>query len=181
LFHDRVAEAQAQPLDGTALAGEFEDSAARRLIGRSSVLSAFDVLAGEARRHHGAPAAVGATHGDCSLVNLLVTGDGRVALLDPNLVPGPLLEDAAKMLVALALRRARVLTLGALGETGLEQAEAAFLEGYGPHDGGLLRLLRGVAVVRRQRELSRRLGGAARPLLAVLGWAAARELERSAG
>jgi Ser/Thr protein kinase RdoA (MazF antagonist) len=123
----------------------------------------------------------GAAHGDCNLVNVLVTGDGRVALLDFNLVPGPLLEDAAKLLVALRFRRARVLTLGALGGTGLAQAEAAFLEGYGPHDADLLRLLRGVAVVRRHLEVSGRLGGVAGPLHAVLGRSAARELRRLTG
>jgi aminoglycoside phosphotransferase (APT) family kinase protein len=114
-------------------------------------------LAREARERHGSPARLGAAHGDFNLANLLVTGDGRVAVLDPNLVPGALLADAAKFLTDLRMRRARALTLGLLGRRGLAEAESAFLEGYGPADASLLGFLGAVAAVRRGLEVERRL------------------------
>ena len=116
---------------------------------------------------------------------MLVTGDGRVAALDPNLVPGPLLQDAAKLLTDLRMRRARAVTLGRVGCRGLAAAEAAFLEGYGPADAGLLGFLRAVAAARRGVEMEERLAGRPWLLRAPVGAAllryAAVESSRFAG
>jgi len=159
LYHDRVASAVAGQLDGAALAVEVEAAAAAGLTRRAALLT----LAEEACRRHGSAAIVGDSHGDFNLANVLVTADGRAAVLDPNLVPGPLLADTAKLLTDLRMRRARSLAFGLLGRRGLQAAEAAFLEGYGPADAGLLGFLRRVATVRRGREMAARL--AAGPVL----------------
>lgn len=156
LYHDRVAGAEAGALDGCALAAEVERLPAGRRGGSREAAA----LARRARERHGAPAAVGATHGDFNLSNVLATPDGRVAALDPNLVPGPLLEDAAKFLTDLRMRRGRAVTMGVLGRGGLRRAEAAFLDGYGGADPALLRLLQGVAALRRGAEMEERLAGA---------------------
>ena len=153
LYHDRVALAASGQFDGALAAGEIEEAADRGLARREPLLA----LAGEARRRHGAAVTVGATHGDFNLANVLVTADGRVAVLDPNLVPGPLLADAAKLLTDLRMRRERSLTLGVFGRRGLRAAESAFLEGYGAAGGEMLGLLRALATVRRGREMTERL------------------------
>jgi hypothetical protein len=155
LYHDSVAAAVAAVLDGEVLAAGLEGDAAR--LGAGSWPAALASLARQARALHGRPARLGAAHGDFNLANVLVTGDGRVAILDPNLVPGPLLADAAKFLTDLRMRRSRALTLGLLGNRGSAAAEAAFLEGYGPADLSLLGLLRAVASVRRSVEMEQRL------------------------
>lgn len=157
LYHDAVAGAGEGPLDGDTLAAELEGEAARTGGGPSPWPAALASLARQARKRHGERAVLGATHGDFNLANVLVTGEGRVAVLDPNLVPGPLLADAAKLLTDLRMRRSRALALGLLGRRGLAAAEAAFLEGYGPADASLLGFLRAVATVRRGLEMEQRL------------------------
>jgi hypothetical protein len=153
LYHDRVAGAAPGLWDGAASAAELEKAAARGLAPRGPL----PALAGEARKRHGSTVIVGDAHGDFNLANVLVTSDGRVAVLDPNLVPGPLLADAAKLLTGLRMRRERSLTLGLLGRRGLRTAESAFLDGYGPVDGDLLRLLRALATVSRGGEMAESL------------------------
>jgi len=155
LYHDRVAGPFPGTLDGRSLGDRLEEAAS----GSRACGGLLRQLALEARERHGAPAVVGATHGDCNLANLLVTADGRAALLDPNLVPGPLLADVAKFLVDLRMRRARAVFLGRCGGRGVAAAEAAFLEGYGPADGDLLGFLRGVATAERGLEMEGRLSG----------------------
>lgn len=183
LYHERVAGAAPGRFDGAALAVELGGLAAA--AARPPLQAALTALARQAREREGAPAIVGAGHGDFNLANVLVTGDGRVAGLDPNLVPGPLLQDAAKLLTDLRMRRARAVTLGRAGRRGLAAAEAAFLEGYGPADSGLLDFLRAVAAARRGVEMKERLAG--RPWLlrapagAVLLRYAAAESSRFAG
>ncbi|MFH1331461.1 MAG: aminoglycoside phosphotransferase family protein [Actinomycetota bacterium] len=157
LYHDRVAGAAPGRFDGAALALELERVAA--VVARPSLREALAGLARRARERDGVEAVVGATHGDFNLANVLVTGDGRVAVLDPNLVPGPLLQDAAKLLTDLRMRRARAVARGRVGRRGLAAAEAAFLEGYGPADSGLLGFLRDVAAARRGIEMEERLAG----------------------
>jgi hypothetical protein len=178
LYHDRVAGAAPAHLDGAALAAEVEAAIGAGLTRRGTLL----VVAEEARRRRGSGAIVGDSHGDFTLANVLVTAEGRAAVLDPNLVPGPLLADAAKLLTDLRMRRARSLTFGLLGRRGLQAAEAAFLEGYGPVDAGLLGLLRRVATVRRGGETATRLAGwpalVRRLAGAVLGRYVAAELAR---
>ncbi len=157
LYHDSVAGAVEAVFDGEVVAADLEEEAARLGAGSSPWPAALASLARQARGLHGRPARLGAAHGDFNLANVLVTGDGRVAILDPNLVPGPLLADAAKFLTDLRMRRSRVLTLGLLGNKGSAAAEAAFLEGYGPADLSLLGFLRAVASVRRSVEMEQRL------------------------
>ncbi|MBN2112632.1 MAG: phosphotransferase [Acidimicrobiia bacterium] len=155
LYHERVAGASSGSLDGLSLGEQLERMGARS----PACGELLRERARQARERHGASAIVGATHGDCNLVNLLVTTDGRAALLDPNLVPGPLLADVAKFLVALRLRRERAVFVGRWGDGGLGAAEAAFLEGYGPADRDLLGFLCGVATVQRGVEMEERLRG----------------------
>jgi len=164
LYHEKAAGASAGHFDGAAAAGELQDLAARQAAAHPSLQKALEALAREARDRDGAPAVVGLTHGDFNLANVLVTADGRVAALDPNLVPGPVLADVAKLLADLRLRRARLLTGGRVGNRGVKVAEAAFLEGYGPTDAGLLGFLRGVATVRRWVEMEEHLAGLPGPL-----------------
>ena len=70
------------------------------------------------------------THGDLGPSNVLVTPDGRVAVIDPNLVRAPVEADLAKLAVALRTPRRRLLGGFALGRR-LHPVEAAVLEGYG--------------------------------------------------
>lgn len=163
LYHDNVAGAVAGALDGAALAAELEDLSAHPSV-PLLLQETLAALARQARERDGSPAVVGAAHGDFNLANVLITGDGRVAVLDPNLVPGPVLQDAAKLLTDLRLRRGRALTLGRVGRRGLEAAEAAFLDGYGPADAALLGFLRAVATARRWAEMESRLAAQAGPL-----------------
>lgn len=169
LYHDRVAGAVAGTFDGERLAAELEAEAARLGGIPSRWSAALASLARQAREHHRDPVLLGAAHGDFNLANVLVTGDGRVAILDPNLVPGPLLVDVAKLLTDLRMRRSRALTLGLLGRKGLAAAEAAFLEGYGPADLSLLGFLRAVATVRRGLETEDRLPARPAALRRVAG------------
>lgn len=174
LYHDSVAGAVEAAFDGEGLGADLEGEAARLGAGGSPWRAVLASLALQARGHHGGPAVVGAAHGDFNLANVLVTGDGRVAILDPNLVSGPLLADAAKLLTDLRMVRWRVLSLGLLGRRGSTAAERAFLEGYGQADASLLGFLRAVATVRRGLEMEQRL--AAWP--ALLRRPAARLLRR---
>jgi hypothetical protein len=169
LYHDHVAGAADGVWNGQALAAELEGEARSGRI-PAPWLAALASLARQARERHGGPALVGAAHGDFNLANVLVTRDGRVAVLDPNLVPGPLLADAAKLLTDLRMRRSRVLTFGLLGRKGLAAAEAAFLEGYGPADRSLLAFLRAVATVRRGLEMEERLPARPAALRRLAGW-----------
>jgi len=163
-YHQGAAGAAAGRLDGIALAAEVEALGARPGCGGAPLGEALAALARQARELDGSPAALGDTHGDFNLANVLATDDGRVAVLDPNLVPGPLLEDAAQLLTCLRMRRARALTLGRIGRRGLARAEAAFLEGYGEVDAELLRCLRAVATARRGAAMAERLAAWPRPL-----------------
>ncbi|MBM3695450.1 MAG: aminoglycoside phosphotransferase family protein [Actinobacteria bacterium] len=157
LYHEAVAGAAPGRFDGAWRAAELEARARRSMGAALLPAEAWARLAQEARRRDGTPVAVGATHGDFSPANVLVTADDRVALLDPNLVPGPLLEDAAKLLAALRTRRAIVLTRGRWGEPRLRAQEQAFLEGYRPGDSGLLGFFQAVATAQRAVEMEERL------------------------
>jgi len=184
LYHERAAGAGPGRLDGTALAAELEAIAARPCLGGPSLREALEVVARQARKLDGRTVVMGATHGDFSLANVVVTPDGRVAILDPNLVDAPVLEDTAKLLIGLRMRRARAISLGLLGRVGLRLAELAFLEGYGPVDAALLRFFRAVAAARRGAEMEERLVGRSglvrRPAAFLLGRYLSAELSRPA-
>ena len=159
LYHEQAAGARPGRLDGCALAAEREGLAARPGAAGAALQRRLASAAARFRERDGVAAVVGPAHGDFNLANVLVTPDGRVAGLDPNLVPGPVLEDAAKFLTDLRLRRVRLVTRGRLGRRALAVGEAAFLEGYGVADRDLLASLRAAAVLRRWVEIEERLAG----------------------
>jgi aminoglycoside phosphotransferase (APT) family kinase protein len=175
LYHRQVAGARPGPLDVSSLAFDLEravDGLPRR---RRALVDAVGALSRRLAAVQGVEVTLVRTHGDFNLANLLVTGDGRVAVLDPNLVPGPALADLARLLTDLRTRRIRSLTLGRVGGRGLEAAEQAFLDGYGPSDLALLPLLRAVATARRWVEMEQNLTGAG-TWRRVAAWMAGRYL-----
>jgi len=169
LYHQQVGGAAPGRFDGAGLASALEVAAGSCQGVARPLQEILVALSHRARRQDGAALVTAATHGDFNLSNVLVTGDGRVAVLDPNLVPGPALEDAAKLLTDLRTRRARALTMGRLGGAGVEEAEAAFLAGYGPADLNLLPFFRAVATARRWVEMEGRLTGPRRHPMLRLG------------
>ena len=91
------------------------------------------------------------THGDFGPSNVMVTPEGRVAVIDPNLVFGPVEQDAAKLAVALRTGRGRLIA--GTRWRGPDRFERALLDGYGSVDAGLYRLCRGMAVAHRWVEI----------------------------
>lgn len=87
------------PRDGSAagFAGPMVDLAGRLVAARRSL--------GERR-------VLGITHGDLTLGNILVTDDGRVAVIDPNRLAGPLASDGARLLAEARVGRRQLRTLG---------------------------------------------------------------------
>jgi len=160
-FHTEVGGAHAGPLDARSLAARLVDTAGG-VPGGARLAAAAAALAVRAESFQGAGVTLAALHGDFNLSNVLVDAEGRVAVLDPNLEEGPVLEDAAKFLTDLRARRIRSLTLGVLGGRDLATRERAFLAGYGMDDGPLLRFFRGMATVRRWIEAEERIAAAPR-------------------
>jgi hypothetical protein len=117
--------------------------------------------AGEAARRSAAGLAgrrirLAVTHGDLGPSNVLVTPDGRVALLDPNMVEAPVEDDLAKLAVALRTSRLRL----ASGRPGGRRfpPEEALLAGYGDYDADIYRSCRRIAAVRRWIEIETSTG-----------------------
>jgi aminoglycoside phosphotransferase (APT) family kinase protein len=78
----------------------------------------------------GVAAATGTTHGDLSPSNVLIDGAGRVAIIDPNDVPGPVVADLAKLICAARTAPARLVS-GIPRRRGESAIDRAVLDAYG--------------------------------------------------
>lgn len=156
LFHDRI---------GGAVAGGFEvpdlkvglSGSGRGLPGGRLGTAVASVLE-DARSLAGRPVRIATTHGDFGPSNILVTPDGRVAVIDPNLVPGPVESDLAKLAVAVRTTRFRLLTGLRIGRH-LHPLEAAVLTGYGEVTEEVYCLCRRTAALERWQEIEAGSGG----------------------
>ena len=181
-FHESVGGVAPGSFDADAVAGDVGRAAAT--LGRPDLV---DRLAPALHRLGAAPVAVGATHGDFTLANVLVDADGRVAVIDPNRYRGAAAGDVARFVVDLRTHRVRAASLGLLPTSRrLRRWTTAFLDGYGDVDGEVLATMTAVAAIHRWADAAeasrgsvarRTLGGAvvrrcaaeARSTLAAIG------------
>lgn len=163
-FHDEVGTARPErpppaslavpvPPPGTVIPGYFEVAA--------TVRSALARL-GEVP--------VGDLHGDVSATNVLVTREGRVALLDPNRRRGIVLEDVAHLAAELRTGRTRAISQGRVPGRRVTEARLRVLSaGYGGVEQGVLPPLVARALLQRWVDLEIRLAGSpGRNLLPLL-------------
>ena len=117
------------------------------------------LVAAMGRRLGGRSTPTGTTHGDFSMRNILVTGDGRVAVIDPNRYRGPVLRDPARLSGELLVGRARLVTGGLLpGAARVGRWVEHLMTGFGDHDAEVFAYERAVAVLERWRAAEGRPG-----------------------
>ncbi|MFH2072013.1 MAG: phosphotransferase [Actinomycetota bacterium] len=160
LFHDDIGAAADGVLEPSDLLDL--DGVEQMVNGLPAALqSAVAGVRSRAEELMGRPIRRATTHGDLGPSNILVTPDGRVGVIDPNLVPAPVEADLAKLAVALRTPRWRLLAGFPFGE-GLHPVERAVLEGYGAVPGEIYALCRRLAAVRRWVEIEAESGGVRR-------------------
>ena len=109
----------------------------------------------------------GVQHGDLTLGNVLVTREGKVAVIDPNGTTGRWEADAARLLAEIRLGRGQLLTLGAMRPGSLVDRWArALAQGHGGLDAGVLAYDRGAEALQRRIALGE--GGAVSRLTAAV-------------
>lgn len=113
-------------IDGPPHRRSFDVDAARAQLngweqslvdaGRSgrAIVEAIRDLDAWARRLDGEEEPWADVHGDLNLANVLVGRDDRVAVIDPNRVPGAALVDVARVMTDVRLDRGQLLTWGRL-------------------------------------------------------------------
>ena len=81
---------------------------------RQAIVDAIRDLDAWAQRLAGEEEPWADVHGDLNLANVLVGRDDRVAVIDPNRVPGAALVDVARVMTDVRLDRGQLLTWGRL-------------------------------------------------------------------
>ncbi|MCJ7727009.1 MAG: aminoglycoside phosphotransferase family protein [Acidimicrobiia bacterium] len=157
-FHDGIGEATASGFEASdltaSLGGPGEGSA-----GLFDPLGeAIAAIREDARGIAGAATRNATTHGDFGPSNILVTPDDRVAVIDPNLVPGPVESELAKLAVAIRTPRSRLLA-GIRRGKGMHPLERAVLNGYGEVSADIYGLCRRAAAAARWMEIEADGGG----------------------
>lgn len=139
------------------VATTFGGAVPERVIDRASEL---------ARSAHGTSVREGPTHGDFSSANVLVTPDGRVAVIDPNRYPGRVTQDPGHLLADLAANSGQLKSLGLLrSSTVLFRWQERIEAGHGALDPRLIRyeyvrsLLTRWADLRQGSSAKRLVGG----------------------
>ena len=166
--HDAIGAWVLEPFDGRAAAAAWRGAVDSLPGSPSGIAQAAERVAVAARRLDGHPVQVGTIHGDFSLRNVLVTGDGRVAVIDPNRYRGGAMADPARLAAELVLGRARLLTGGLLpGSARVRRWVGAFMEGYGRHDESVFAYEWAAASLRRWLDLEAGMTGARRVVLAA--------------
>ena len=108
-----------------------------------------------ARRLEGRIVVTGAQHGDLTLGNVLITADGRVAVIDPNWTTGRHEVDAARILTEALLGRSQLLTFGLRrGTAVVDRWERALVAGHGRLDPAVLAYDRGAEALDRRIALT---------------------------
>lgn len=150
-FHDEIGIPRNEPFDPATLETSLADLASAADGGPLVLKEGITSLRRVAASMAGRTLRMAVTHGDFGPSNVMVTPEARVAVIDPNLVFGPIEQDAAKLAVALRTGRGRLIT--GTRRRGPDRFERALLDGYGPVDAGLYRLCRGMAVAHRWVEI----------------------------
>jgi len=159
-FHDEIGDARDERFDPATLEAGLADIAPAADGGPSILKEGIASLRRIAASMAGRTLRMAVAHGDFGPSNVMVTPDARVAVIDPNLVFGPVEQDAAKLGVAMRTGRARLIT--GIRRRGPGRFERELLEGYGRVDADVYRLCRGIAVARRWAEVEAMRGGAGR-------------------
>jgi aminoglycoside phosphotransferase (APT) family kinase protein len=169
---------------GGLVRGPFPAEDARRRIDRLRDASSVGAMPArlcegiEAIEHMAADAVhtevcVAVIHNDLNPANVLVTPEGRVAVLDPSPGPGAAGDDIAKLLVAVRTLPRRLMSGGIIpGRSAVTSWTRALLAGYLPTDRDAVALFRAMAVARRWVDLEprlTRLGPLRRMARSVLG------------
>ncbi len=154
VYQGAVGDWTAGPFDGAAAAARWRDAAPS-----SGLAASLEAVAGLAERLDRREVATGTIHGDLTLSNVLVTPDGRVAVIDPNRYRGTSLDDAARLGGELLAGRSRLLTGGlAPGPDRARGRVAALADGLGEHDPEMFRYALAAACARRWLDLRGRRG-----------------------
>ena len=96
----------------------------------------------------------GVQHGDLTLGNVLVTGDGKIAVIDPNQTSGRWEADAARLIAETRLGRGQLFTHGVMRRPSVVDRWAyALAEGHGGLDAEVLAYDRGAAALERMIDL----------------------------
>jgi len=160
-FHDEIGGARVERFDPDTLGPDLADLAVLVAEGPVALKEGIASLGRIADSLAGREVRIATTHGDFGPSNVLIAPDGRIAVIDPNLVLGPVERDAAKLAVALRTGPARLLG-GVRRRPGPDRFERGILEGYGGIDADVYRLCRGVAAARRWVEIERARDGVGR-------------------
>jgi len=159
-FHGELGSITKGPLDPADLAvGQVADGHSTRLP--AALYDAVASIAEDTAALAGRPVHRAMTHGDLGPSNVLVTPDGRIAVIDPNLVPNPVEADPAKLAVAVRTSRTRLATGIPFGDE-MHPLEREVLRGYGEVSFEVYRLCRRIAAVRRWIDVERSARGARR-------------------
>lgn len=158
-YHRSIGGAATAPFSGEQIEAEVAELIDSAVAGRApnTIRRTLARLELRARELAGSPVTVAVTHGDLGPSNVLVDRAGRVAVIDPNDVPGPVVFDLAKLITAIRTAAPRLLS-GIPRPQQPIRPELALLGAYGPFDRDALAVARGMATVRRWLDIE---GGAA--------------------
>jgi len=160
-FHDEIGDARDERFDPATLRRELAGLAVLAEGGPAALRAGVASLGRIAGALAGGDVRVATTHGDFGPSNVLVDPDGRIGVIDPNLVPGPVEQDAAKLAVALRTGPTRLIS-GIRRRPGHDRFERGLLGGYGRINADIYRLCRGIAVARRWADVEGARGGTGR-------------------
>lgn len=129
---------------------------------------ARESVAGMAGRFAGRVVPTGTIHGDFSLSNVLVTVDGKVAVVDPNRSRGAALSDPARLAAEILLGRTRLASMGLVpGTSRARRWIDHLMSGYGSHDAEVFAYELAAACLARWVDLEERSTGVGRAVLAM--------------
>ncbi|NQV07571.1 phosphotransferase [bacterium] len=173
LFHDGVGVMESAPFPTEDVTAEVHALEAR-MSDLGPAPPGWGALLAQVRRSgallEGHLSRIGGIHGDFNLSNVLVTGEGRVAVLDPNLETAPAEFDPAKLMVEVRTGRERALGPGALRPAStIDRWENALTTGYGAIDRAIWVAARRIALARRWVEVEERWSQADRMSPAGMG------------
>jgi hypothetical protein len=157
-----------EPLDGSPASVGWSEPIERLESGVPGLAASARAVVELGASLAGRPVATGTIHGDFSLRNVLVTGDGRVAVIDPNRYRGALVDDPARLAAELLVGRGRLAT-GGLAPGGHRTSLwiSRMLAGFGDHDQAVFAYRCSAAVMQRWLELEAEASGPRRAVVAV--------------